>query len=201
MDKRELRTIDGREVRCIVTELEFREAEGDQPARMIGHAAIFNSFSEDLGFREIIRPGAFKNSLSRNPDVRFLINHEGLPLARTKSGTLRLFEDARGLKMEASIDNSDPDVLRIMPKIKRGDLNQMSFAFRTIKDVWRIEDGIDVRELHEVDINDGDVSIVTYPAYTATDIALRSRDAWKKTQEIRGVSLESVKRKLDLLNL
>jgi HK97 family phage prohead protease len=86
-------------------------------------------------------PGAFAATLAKKPDVRLLINHDGLPLARTTSGTLKLREDKRGLHFEAELDATDPDVQRILPKVQRGDLSQMSFAFRTIKDAWRTEDG------------------------------------------------------------
>ena len=70
-------------------EMEFR-AEGDA-VKVGGYAAVFNSLSEDLGgFREVIRRGAFTHTIAQGADVRFLINHDGMPLARTKSGTLRL---------------------------------------------------------------------------------------------------------------
>jgi HK97 family phage prohead protease len=122
-----------------------------------GYAAVFNSLSQDLGgFREVIRRGAFQSTIAGGADVRFLINHDGLPLARTKSGTLRLAEDDRGL----------------IPKMKRGDLSQMSFGFRTLKDAWRQEGADQIRELHAVDLFD--VSAVTYPAYQSTEVALRS---------------------------
>jgi HK97 family phage prohead protease len=169
--------------------------DGEGPVRRFsGHAAVFNSFSLDMGFREMIKPGAFARSLARKPDVRLLVNHDDLPLARTKSGTLRLREDGQGLLVDADLDASDPDVQRILPKVKRGDLSQMSFAFRTIKDEWRTENGMDIRELHEVEIDDGDVSIVTYPAYPATDAAVRSFNAWKGEYDPR--RLKSIKRML-----
>lgn len=147
--------------------------------RISGHAAVFNTLSVDMGFREVIRPGAFAASLAKKPDVRFLINHDGLPLARTSSGTLKLSEDGRGLHFEAMLDMNDPDAQRIVPKVARRDVSNMSFAFRMVKDSWRVEGGRDIRELHEVDINDGDVSLVTYPAYKAADAAMRSYERWK----------------------
>lgn len=166
---------------------EVRVTRSGDTVTLDGHGAVFNSFSEDMGFREIIRPGAFSATLKKNPDVRFLINHDGLPLARTTSGTLSLTEDKIGLRFNAKLDARDPDVQRLVPKVERGDVSQMSFAFRTITDAWRVEDGVDVRELLELDLQDGDVSAVTYPAYQQTDIAVRSRemlkqshDAWKK---------------------
>lgn len=182
-----------RETRTLTSRnFEVRAADDGKTVKVTGYAAIFDE-ETDLGyFREIIRPGAFKNCLSRNDDVRFLINHTDLPLARTASGTLKLSEDKRGLKMESTLDASDPDVMRIVPKMERGDLNQMSFAFTIGPDgeyVW-IERGdgddtVHVREIKRVGTL-FDVAIVTYPAYDGTEIALRSladfRSARGKTE-------------------
>lgn len=166
-----------REERALVAEgLELR-AEGDGTLTLQGYAAIFNSLSEPLPggngtFREVIRPGAFRDSIAGGADVRLLLNHDGLPLARTASGTLQLREDGRGLAMSAKLDATDPDVQRLVPKVRRGDLSQMSFGFVTRRDHWRQESGGQVRDLLQVDLLD--VSAVTYPAYRATEIALRS---------------------------
>jgi HK97 family phage prohead protease len=170
-----------KEVRLIAAPNLRVDVSGGKSPRVSGHAAVFDSMSEDLGFREVVRPGAFKRSLERGADVVLLVNHDGLPLARTRSGTLKLSEDKRGLYFEATLDPSDPDVQQIVPKLNRGDLSQMSFAFRVPKggDSWRTEGGTEVRELIEVDIDHGDVSLVTHPAYVSTDVALRSREAWK----------------------
>jgi HK97 family phage prohead protease len=152
-------------------EIELR-TDGDGMT-LSGYAAVFNSMSEDLGgFREVIRPGAFRDTIAGGADVRLLINHDGMPLARTASGTLQLSEDGRGLRIVARLEPSDPDVQRLAPKLKRGDMNQMSFGFVTRKDVWRQEGDTQIRELHAVDLFD--VSPVTYPAYKATEMALRS---------------------------
>lgn len=166
---------------------EIRMEDGeDNSVRMIGHAAVFNSFSEDLGgFKEIIRPGAFRGTLANNCDTRFLINHDGLPLARTQSKTMLLTEDQRGLAFVATLDKSDPDTQRLIPKIKRGDLNQMSFGFRCLKDNFRTENGQDIRELHECDLHGGDISAVTYPAYPAADLGMRSLGEMRSMDEIR----------------
>ena len=119
-------------------------------------------------------PGAIKRALGEGQDVRLLLNHEDLPLARTKSGTLELTEDAHGLKFRAELDPSDPDVQRLLPKMRRQDLSQCSFAFATVSDKWSTRDGKDYRELIDTDLYD--VSIVTYPAYLDTSVALRSKD-------------------------
>ena len=167
-----------REYRACV-EIELR-SDGDG-LTLGGYAAVFNSMSEDLGgFREIIRPGAFRDSIAGGADVRLLINHDGMPLARTTSGTLQLAEDSRGLRISAKLDATDPDVQRLAPKIRRGDMNQMSFGFVTKRDQWRQEGDTQIRELHAVDLFD--VSTVTYPAYKMTEMALRSLDAARKAR-------------------
>lgn len=156
------------------------ELRGEAKAPVLrGHAAVFNQLSQDLGgFCEQIAPGAFAGALK--DDVRLLINHDGLPLARTASNTLRLAEDGRGLLIEAELDAEDPDVLRLLPKMKRGDVNQMSFGFSVKpggQDWAKDDEGRVVRTLKAVRLFD--VSVVTFPAYAATDVAVRSLRAWE----------------------
>lgn len=149
------------------TTLEMRESEDGNV--FTGYAAVFDSPSEPMPFIEYVRKGAFTKTLKDGADVRLLIDHEGVPLARTKSGTLTLEEDDRGLRVEASLDPMNPDAQRVISAMRRGDLSQMSFAFRTIKDAFSA-DGM-VRELREVQLFD--VSVVTYPAYEDTIAELR----------------------------
>jgi HK97 family phage prohead protease len=137
-----------------------------------GYAAIFDSPSEPLPWVEMVRRGAFAKTLNDGADVRLLVDHEGIPLARTKSGTLALEEDERGLRVEAELDPANPDAAKVMSAMRRGDLNQMSFAFRTIKDSW--SNDRQTRELREVQLYD--VSVVTFPAYEETVAELRSRN-------------------------
>ena len=150
--------------------LEMR-AEGDGNT-LIGYASVFDSPSEPMPFVEYVKRGAFAKTLNDGADVRLLIDHEGVPLARTKSGTLVLEEDDRGLRVEAELDPSNPDAARIISAMKRGDLSKMSFAFRTIKDSYNADRS--VRELKEVQLFD--VSVVTFPAYEETVAELRSRN-------------------------
>jgi len=138
---------------------------------IIGYAAVWDSPSEFMGFTEYVKRGAFSKTLNDGADVRLLIDHEGVPLARSKSGTLALEEDDRGLRVEAELDPANPDAARIMSAMKRGDLSQMSFAFRTVKDSWNNDRT--VRELREVQLYD--VSVVTFPAYEQTVAELRKR--------------------------
>lgn len=152
------------------TTLEVR-AEGDSNT-LVGYASVFDSPSEPMPFVEYVRKGAFAKTLNDGADVRLLIDHEGVPLARTKSGTLMLEEDERGLRVEATLDPMNPDAQRVLSAMRRGDLSQMSFAFRTVKDSWNSDRTI--RELKEVQLFD--VSVVTYPAYEDTVVSLRSRE-------------------------
>jgi len=101
------------------------------------------------------------------------MDHEGIPLARTKSGTLTLAEDDRGLRVEADLDPANPLAASVISAMRRGDLSQMSFAFRTIKDSWSKDR--QTRELEEVELFD--VSVVTFPAYEETMAELRAAQA------------------------
>ncbi len=157
------------EKRIAYTTLDLRQA--DNGTTLYGYAALFDSPSEPMPFIEYVKRGAFSKTLNDGADVRLLIDHEGVPLARTKSGTMRLKEDERGLAVEADLDPMNPDAARVISAMKRGDLSQMSFAFRTIKD--QFSDDRMVRELREVQLYD--VSVVTFPAYEETVAEIRSR--------------------------
>ena len=174
---------------------EFRMEQDGNNLVMSGYAAVYNSLSEDLGgFREMIMPGAFTRTLAADPDVRLLVNHEGMPLARTASKTLVLTEDQRGLAFRAVLDPTDSDVQRLAPKIKRGDVNQMSFAFRCKQDNFRNEGDQIIREVRDAELHDGDVSPVCYPAYKATEVGVRGLEAARRgVQEFRNKQLVSAR--------
>lgn len=144
-----------------------------------GHAAVFNSLSEDLGgFRELLAPGAFRAALRKQPDVRLLFNHDpNHVLARTASGTLELREDTQGLHVFAKVDRTIGWVSDLRASMQRGDIDQMSFAFTVADngDTWAAtEDGQIVRTINPDGVADlYDVSVVTYPAYTSTQADMR----------------------------
>lgn len=158
------------ERRMGATILELRE--GADTLTLSGYASTFGQ-SYDMGwYTEEVDADAFKRTLGAKPDVRLLVNHDGLPLARTTSGTLSLDTDRHGLIVSATLDASDPDVAGLAPKMRRGDLNQMSFAFRTTEDIW--ENDMTKRTLLSLDLNDGDVSVVTYPANPNASASIRT---------------------------
>jgi hypothetical protein len=171
-------------------------AEGENGNTIVGYAAVFDSPSVDMGFTEYVTRGAFTKTLKDGADVRLLLDHEGAPLARTRSGTLRLTEDERGLKVEADLDPSNPLAQTVLSALRRGDMNQMSFAFRTIRDSWS-KDG-STRELREVQLYD--VSVVTFPAYEATVAEVRARNSATIKSESRA-RLRKAQTKLAVTNL
>jgi HK97 family phage prohead protease len=181
------------ETRTVAAEFETR----DEPSGPVieGYAATFSQ-PYDMGpFWEQIDRRAFNRTLGANPDVRLLVDHEGQPLARTKSGTLELSADSQGLHMRAALDSSDPDVQRLLPKMRRGDLDEMSFAFRVAPngDDWDYnhERGT-MRTLNELSLAGGDVSVVTYPANPNTSVSVRQRDL----HEARCLFVEQAAREL-----
>ena len=173
-----------------VRKVETRQ-EDDGVMRLSGYAAVFNDASVPLPFTEYIAPGAFRKTLSETPDVRLLINHEGLPLARTKNDTLRLTEDEFGLRFDAELPDTS-EARDLYTLIERGDVDQMSFAFRVIRQKYNTDRT--VRTLTEVSLADGDVSVVTYPAYPTTSVEAREAlanaiQAVKEGREVSGESL------------
>jgi HK97 family phage prohead protease len=141
--------------------------------RLVGYAAKFNVWSGDLGgFRERIQPGAFDKVLREGHDVRLLVNHEGVPLARSSKGTLRLSTDDVGLLVEAELPSHAGALVESM---RRGDIDQMSFGFRVQPGgaAWDIDAEPVERTVTEI-AELFDVSVVTYPAYPQTEVALRS---------------------------
>ncbi|MGQ4513689.1 HK97 family phage prohead protease [Streptomyces sp. DW26H14] len=174
VDRRDLR--DSPERRGIASgQFELRSVGGQ--LMLTGYASVFgNSYpvmgGPPLGWNERVDSHAFDATLAAKPDLHLLINHAGMPLARTKSGTLQLATDSTGLHVEAALDPSDPDVQRLAPKMDRGDMDEMSFAFRVKDDEW--SDDYTERLLKEVSLHKGDVSVVNFGANPATSAELNS---------------------------
>jgi uncharacterized protein len=128
-----------------------------------GYAAVFNSEAHG----EVVKPSAFTRTIAQADNVRLLVNHDGVPLASTKAGTMTLSTDSRGLLVDVpNLDLANPTAQELISAMSRGDIDQMSFAFTPNDDP--IIGGI--RELREVRLYD--VSVVTYPWYEATTVGL-----------------------------
>ena len=170
-------TLPSIERRFHVGKVELREGEAGKPATIRGYAAKFNANSENLGgFVEIIAPGAFDDVLG--DDVRALFNHDAnLILGRTKSGTCKIGVDATGLWYE--ITPPDTNTARdLMVSLKRGDVDQSSFAFSVSRDgqTWDETTGTLTRTVLKV-AKLYDVSPVTYPAYPDTEASARTLES------------------------
>lgn len=171
--------------------IEVRSASDGQPARVSGHAAVYNRWSVDLGgFKERVLPGAFQKSLGVS-DVRALFNHDpNYVMGRTASGTLELSDQSSGLKFDC--EPPDTQTMRdlVLTPLGRGDISQCSFSFQVRGDqlwdpagpipagtgsVWRSprkDGGLYERDLLDLELFD--VSVVTFPAYPQTDASVRS---------------------------
>ena len=188
-----------RELRMLpMTELRIADSDGGG-ATIEGHAAVFDSWSETLGgifpFKEIVRKGAFNESIGKD-DIRALFNHDpNYVLGRNRAGTLELVEDDIGLRVKITPpDTSWPK--DILTSIRRGDITQMSIGFIVEDDKWSTKDGMDVREIRKVQLFD--VSPVTFPAYTATDVGVRAMqeyDGYKAEQRSKAEETEKAAEK------
>lgn len=161
--------------------VEFRASKSEEKRTVSGYAAVFNRYSEDLGwYREVIKPGAFSRAL-KNSDCRALLNHDpNHLLGRESSGTLKLSEDRDGLKFDLDLPQSRADVMEL---VERGDMKECSFAFRVSKQVWKEEKQQDdtvltTREIEEVDYLK-DITLATFPAYPDTTVAKRCYEEWR----------------------
>jgi uncharacterized protein len=161
--------------KAIIEKREFRMENAEYEGNTIrGYAAVYNSDSEWMGgFYEQIARGAFDDVLDN--DTRAYFNHdENLLLGRVSSGTLRIGTDARGLYYEVDLPNTSyaNDLVELM---KRGDVNQSSFAFLIERDRWEERDGKTYRIIEKVS-RLLDVSPVSQPAYESATSELVTRN-------------------------
>jgi uncharacterized protein len=180
-----------------VDEFEVRE-DGDG-MHLEGYAALFNSRSENLGgFTETIAPGAFRTSLRSRNDIKLLWNHDtGAVMGSTRSGTLSLTEDERGLRVSATLPNTTHgrDAAEL---VKRGDVSGFSFGFSLPGrggDSWS-DDGTE-RVLKSVRLHE--VSLVAFPAYPETNgtATVRGLDKLAKRANVDADALADALLKLE----
>lgn len=152
---------------------------GDGTRGLLGYATTWDVPYEvaggpPYGWSETIAKGAADKTLNERDDVRFLINHEGLPQARSRGlavDTMTLTADSLGLRVDVpSLDPTNPRVAELLSAIDRGDVDQMSFAFQVTRQEWNA----DYTERFITELKLWDVSAVTYPANTATIIGART---------------------------
>ena len=151
--------------------IEVRQDEGEPPA-IHGYAGTYGQESEDMGgWVEEIEIGAFRNAVTRD-DVRATFNHDpNYVLGRNKARTLELVEEGKGLRVKI-LPPATQWATDLMVSIRRGDIDEMSFAFNALKDKWVTRNGKPKRILQDLKLFD--VAVVTYPAYPKTSAAVRS---------------------------
>lgn len=167
------------------TVIERRSAAAEVRAsgrRLEGYAATFGAVAELGRVREIIAPGAFRASLTAAADILALLDHDaGKVLGRTRSGSLWLSEDSRGLAFSLDLPETQAgaDVLALAT---RGDLGGMSFGFTVPTDgeSWQGDQRtLKAVQLHEISV------VSAWPAYPDTSIALRSLAAVEERERRR----------------
>jgi HK97 family phage prohead protease len=178
------------ERRWIDGALEVRaEGEGGgTPRRLVGYASVFGVLSQVIwGFRERVAPGAFAETLQ--DDIRALWNHDtAYVLGRTTAGTLKVGEDKHGLWVEITPPET-PLVESFLASVERGDVSQMSIGFRALEDEWdEDEDGQLIRTVTKIKLYE--VSPVTFPAFTETEVSTRSVELYGDRPE-RPAGVES----------
>ena len=149
-----------------------------------GYAVVFNRESEILYdkinhryFIEVIDPSSIDVELIQRSDIKMLIDHsKSRMLARSRYGvgSLQLEIDEYGLKFRFEIpDTVDGQFIREM--VRRNDYNGCSFAFTDdIVDVeYDKERGMAKRYVRKIK-QLYDCSIVADPAYSDTEVSVRS---------------------------
>jgi HK97 family phage prohead protease len=167
----------GREVRMLDSNVELRsETDDDGKVTLRGMVIRYGvpySVRDAYGtFTETIERGAAAQVVAGDPDVRFLFNHDGLPLARTTNGSLRLTDTPEGLEVEARLNPEMPAAKDVITAVSDGLLSQMSVGMNVGTDAWN--DEMDHRSISRLS-GIPDCSVVTYPASPTTSIeAVRS---------------------------
>lgn len=167
----------GIERRAYAVQLQVtRAAAAGESSKVEGYASVTDAPYEMWDwagpYSEVVRGGAFGKTLTENPAVQLLLNHGGLSMAYTKAGTLRLSEDSTGLHMAAEVNPVRSDVRDMLTAIEDGAVDEMSFAFRVTRQQWSPD--YDQRDILEVDLHRGDVSVVNFGANPATSVDARS---------------------------
>lgn len=154
-----------------------KDSNGQPTGVLIGYASVTEHpyVMRDMfgDYDEVISKGAFLKTLSENPNVRYLVNHEGLSHGTTLNGALTLSEDDLGLRSEMQLDMRRTDSTDLYYAVESGAADRMSFMFEIVRQEWS-PDWM-TRRILEVRMADGDVSVVNFPANPAANVGARSK--------------------------
>ncbi|MGX4645663.1 HK97 family phage prohead protease [Holzapfeliella sp. JNUCC 80] len=160
----------------LVDDAKFRTAETDNGEKVIeGYFVVFDELTNLFGdFYEKVSSDAISDNIN-NQDVRALYDHDtSKVLGRTKSGTLTLTKDSKGLWGKITVNEDDSEALSIYSKIKRGDVSQASFGFYINDEDYTSNGNSTISTLTDIELFE--VSVIAFPAYASTEISARSKD-------------------------
>lgn len=180
------------EVRTMASALEVRETQnGEEHPRIEGYFAVFgDKYDMGYGLTESVDRHAFDDTL--DGDIRALIDHNTEKvLGRTSAHTLDLKVDEHGLWGSIDVNPNDTDAMNLYSRVQRGDVNQCSFGFEVLDESTAIRENGDIHwTINKVKLYE--VSVCTFPAYEATSVSARAKDA----EEIRKRQLEAWKEQM-----
>ena len=161
---------------------EVRAEEGEGGAIITGRPIVYDSRTDLGSFDEIIDQGALDGA--DLTDVRFLVNHDisKIPLARSRrnngNSTMQLSVDAEGMFIRVKLDvENNAEAKALYSAVQRGDISGMSFMFSIDGESWEnLESDHPTRHVTKIG-SVVEVSAVTFPAYDATTINARSKEA------------------------
>ena len=183
------------EIRSIA--INIQKSTEEEPLKLRGYAIVCNSLSEPLYgdlFRERINRGAFTKSLLENDQVCLWGHDTRYVLGRKSAGTLILREDDKGLYFEVSLPNTTW-ARDLKESVDRGDIKQMSFGFKVVRENWLDnketlkEYGMPIREVEEITLHE--ISLVTFPAYTETNVRDQNDDAYIPKPPDKSIPVEN----------
>ena len=187
----------GQERRTFTSKVECR-SNGNGGFLLNGYASTteepYDMYDMFGPYSEVISRGSFAKTLGEAPKVQLLVNHGGLSLAQTTSGTLRLSEDSTGLLVEADLNPKRNDASDLIEALNDGSVDEMSFALRVVQQAWSPD--YDERRISEVNLSRGDVSVVNLGANPNTSVALRSADFAAMLDALEGDELRAAMARL-----
>lgn len=197
-DKSSRATVSGSERRAFTASIETRASESGDGLIVAGYASTTESPYEMYDafgpYSEVITRGAFAKTLVESPKVQLLVNHGGLSLAQTTTGSLRLSEDDTGLHFEADLNPKRSDAADLIEALRDGAVDECSFAFRVVRQQWSPD--YDERRIDEVNLSRGDVSVVNLGANPNTPVAMRAADLLGALDHLEGDDLVAAMERL-----
>lgn len=181
---------------------EVRAESNEQGNIITGRPIVYNNRT-DLGwYDEIIEPGALNNT--DLTDVRFLVNHDisKIPLARSRrnngNSTMQLIVDNEGLSIRVTLDTeNNSEAKALYSAVQRGDISGMSFMFGIRDEEWEdLDSDHPIRHIKDISTV-VEVSAVTFPAYDATEIDARSKEALDNARQTVDTARSQEQKSLD----